>query len=82
MKTERVLLTSWDHSWQDKDCLDIDWPAVHKAVGKEAVYWLLSQKKSNCQLIVEKLDTQYRLIAEFYDRNCLVCFQLMREHDK
>ena len=75
MKTKRVELLNWMP--REGEMLDVDWPRVHQALGIEHTQWLLDQPHDRCQLMFEIADTQYRLVAEFYDEQILTLYHLM-----
>lgn len=74
MKTTRIDLVNWT-SFEDN--IDIDWPMVQRKVGKEKVEWLLKQPKDQCQLVVDKVLDDLKLVAEFYDNKLLIQYHLM-----
>lgn len=74
MKTTRIDLVNWT-SFEDN--IDIDWPMVQRKVGKEKVEWLLKQPKDQCQLVVDKVLNDLKLVAEFYDNKLLMQYHLM-----
>lgn len=74
MKTTRIDLVNWT-SFEDN--IDIDWPMVQRKVGKEKVEWLLKQPKDQCQLVVDKVLNDLKLVAEFYDNKLLIQYHLM-----
>lgn len=73
MKTERVELFRW---WSRDDVITVDWPKVHKEIGVEQVSWLLKQPKEECQLVVDKLNENFALVAEFYSDKKMVEYWL------
>lgn len=76
MKTKRINLFAWDEQ-HDTAYIEIDWPRVHRAVGTEQIQWLLDQPKTQCQLVVERVNNQCGLVAEFYHANTLTTYHLM-----
>ena len=71
---KRVILADWvSHDLY----LDIDWPAVHKKLGLEQIEWLLAQDPKDCQLILDKTDINFKLVAEFYNERVLMTYHLM-----
>lgn len=74
MKTKRIVLADWV---SNDLYLDIDWPAVHKKLGLEQIDWLLKQPPEKCQLVLDKSDINFKLVAEFYDEQLLVSYHLM-----
>lgn len=74
MKTKRVVLADWVST---DLYLDIDWPAVQRKLGVEQVDWLLRQSTSKCQLVLDKSDINFKLVAEFYDEQTLLTYLLM-----
>lgn len=74
MKTSRIVLADWI----SRDLyLDIDWPTVHRKLGLEQLDWLLKQPTENCQLVLDKSDINFKLVAEFYDERTLLTYHLM-----
>lgn len=71
---KRVKLFDW-HSYDAN--IDIDWPKVQQTIGQDHLYWLLKQPKEYCQLIVDKTDENFQLVAEFYNESTLVQYHLM-----
>lgn len=69
MKSDRVELLTWptDHN----ENFDISWPEVHRVVGIDRFKWLLDQDRTKCQIVLERKDSECRLVAEFYDRQTL-----------
>lgn len=76
MKTERIELYKW-YSNKQPDTIDINWPDVHKVVGREQMSWLLNQPQEKCQLVVDKINENFTLVAEFYSEQTLVAYHLM-----
>lgn len=74
MKTFRVELADWV---SNDLYIDIDWPSVQKKLGLEQVEWLLEQEPKKCQLVLDKSDINFKLIAEFYDEKTLLAYHLM-----
>jgi hypothetical protein len=74
MKAERIVLASWRSS---DLYLDIDWPKVHEQVGRDQLDWLLGQQTTQCQLILDKFQTDFKLVAEFYDAELFSRYHLM-----
>ena len=71
MMTKTKPITSWQ-SYNQKDYINgewnIDWPRVHRELGRECWDWLLEQeKKGRLYLIVEKQERRMRLSAVFKD---------------
>jgi hypothetical protein len=74
MKTERIVLADWT----SRDLyLDIDWPAVQKQLGVEQLDWLLKLPTDQCQLVLDKNDDNFKLVAEFYCGRTLMTYHLM-----
>ncbi len=69
MKTERISLYKW---YSKEDVIEVDWPDVHKSIGTDHLEWILKQPKDQCQLVVDKLNTNFELMAEFYNERVLV----------
>ena len=76
MKSSRFELYHW-HIHNGKDIIEVDWPKVHKTVGVDLINWINKQPKEKCQLVVDKLNDDFKLIAEFYDQQTLVAYHLM-----
>lgn len=74
MKAERIVLASWVSS---DSYMDIDWPRVHEQVGRDQLDWLLAQQTTQCQLILDKLQSDFKLVAEFYSAELLHRYRLM-----
>jgi hypothetical protein len=74
MKTKRVVLADWIG---DDLYLDIDWPTVHRKLGLEQIDWLLKQRPERLQLMLDKEDINFKLVAEFYDEQILLTYHLM-----
>ena len=74
MKTNRIRLATW---YSNNDIIDVDWPKVQKEVGKEQLEWLLKQSHSDCQIVVDKLNENFTLVAEFYNEKILTYYHLM-----
>lgn len=60
-----------------KDNIDIDWPSVHKAVGSDHIKWLEDQPLSTCQLVLEMVGNEFKLVAEFYNKTTAHTYMLM-----
>ena len=76
MKSSRFELYHW-HIRNGKDTIEVDWPKVHKSVGVDLINWINKQPKEKCQLVVDKLNEDFKLMAEFYDQQTLVAYHLM-----
>ena len=76
MKSSRFELYHW-RIHNGKDIIEVDWPKVHKTVGVDLINWINKQPKEKCQLVVDKLNDDFKLIAEFYDQQTLVSYHLM-----
>ena len=76
MKSSRFELYHW-RTYNGKDIIEVDWPKVHKTVGVDLINWINKQPKEKCQLVVDKLNDDFKLIAEFYDQQTLVAYHLM-----
>ena len=64
--------------WVSTDLyLDIDWPLVQQKLGLDQVEWLLKQDRNNCQLILDKSNINFKLVAEFYNPKTLMTYYLM-----
>ena len=74
MKTKRIRLYSWSDS---NDHIEIDWPKVHKTLGIDQTQWILNQPKTSCQLVVDKVNYNHTLVAEFYNEQALTTYHLM-----
>jgi len=74
MKTKRIVLAEWVST---DLYLDIDWPAVQQKLGLEQLDWLLRQQPSACQLVLDKSDVNFKLVAEFYSESALTTYHLM-----
>lgn len=57
--------------------ISIDWPMVHTAVGSEHIEWIKDQPLTKCQLVLEMLDNEYKLVAEFYNKKTANDYMLM-----
>lgn len=78
MKTDRIVLTSWDWSMDEAaNNLDIPWPIVQKDIGEDHLRWLLAQPKNQCQLVLDSSDRRLKLVAEFFDEKTLMTYHLM-----
>lgn len=66
MKSKRIPLLKWINTDQT---LDIDWPRLQQTLGQECVKWLNQQEQ--CQLVLEKQNHSYQLVAEFYNQKKL-----------
>jgi hypothetical protein len=75
MKTNRVELYRWLDS--EGENIEIDWPKVHKTIGLDHTNWLLKQPKDLCQIVLERSDIHWRLVAEFYSEHTLTHYHLM-----
>lgn len=73
MKTERIRLYKW---WSKEDTIQVDWPRVHKEVGSDQINWLLRQPEDRCQLVVDKWNENFELVAEFYNEKILTEYWL------
>lgn len=71
----RKTLYSWIED--PKDNIDIDWPTVHKAVGSDQIKWLEDQPLSTCQLMLEMVGNEFKLVAEFYNKTTAYSYMLM-----
>ena len=76
MKSRRFELYHW-RTRTGTDIIEVDWPKVHKTVGVDLINWINKQPKEKCQLVVDKLNDDFKLIAEFYDQQTLVAYHLM-----
>lgn len=76
MKSNSVELYNWRFK-NEPDTIEIDWPKVHKKVGTDLINWIIKQPKDKCQLVVDKVQQEYKLIAEFYDEHTLITYHLM-----
>jgi len=75
MKTSKINLTDWLP--EDSENIEINWPKIHKIIGLDQTKWLLDKDNTKCQIVLEKNDVYYRLVAEFYDRVTLTEYYLM-----
>jgi hypothetical protein len=71
----RKTLFSW--SEDPKDNIDIDWPLVHKEIGSDHIKWIEDQPRSTCQMVLELVDNQYKLVAEFYNKNTANLYMML-----
>lgn len=76
MKSRTVLISRWQDEFSD-EYIDIDWPKIQRHIGVDQVKWLLEQPSSKLQLVVEKTEDDFKLIAEFYDDQLLTFYHLM-----
>ena len=74
MKTKRIKLFTWEST---EDRIEIDWPRVQREIGRDHVEWLLAREPEHCQLFVDKIGNNFRLMAEFYNEQCLTMYHLM-----
>lgn len=74
MKNKAVELLKWLPT--EGENIEIDWPKVHKSIGLAQTQWLLTQPRSNCQIVLERRDMYCRLIAEFYNEQTLLNYHL------
>ena len=74
MKTNRIPLFNWEN--RVTDLIDIPWPKVHQTLGSDQVNWLLRQPQEHCQLVVDKLNEDLTLVAEFYNEGALINYHL------
>ncbi len=75
MKNKRIKLCDWVGS-RSTDSIDISWPKIRQIVGSSKIDWLLEQPQTKCQLVVDKLNEDLSLVAEFYDDATLVLYHL------
>ena len=76
MKTKRIDLIGWiDPS--SRDNIEIDWPMIHRMIGEDQVKWFLAHPITECQLVIDKVNDSFRLVAEFYDEKTLTMYHLM-----
>jgi hypothetical protein len=74
MKTDhRITLFKW-HS--KDEIIEVDWPKVHREVGSDQINWLLRQPSDQCQVVVDKFNENFTLVAEFYNKQILVDYYL------
>lgn len=66
MKSSKVELMSWQFN-SDFNENDIDWPRLHKMIGLDRTEWILKQSFNDCQMILERKDTEMAVVAEFYN---------------
>lgn len=66
MKNTKVILYQWATEYPE-EYIDIDWPAVHKEVGADAIDWIHKQEHKDVQLSLEFIPRGRRLIAEFFN---------------
>lgn len=64
-KTKQYDIISWE--FNPTEPLDIDWPAVHRKLGKDHLDWLLDKPHHKCQLMVNQNRNKLTLAVEFYD---------------
>lgn len=76
MKSKRFELYHWTSN-NGTEIIDVDWPKVQRAIGVEQVSWLLKQPRDKCQLVVDKINEDFKLVAEFYDEKTLLSYHLM-----
>jgi NADH:ubiquinone oxidoreductase subunit E len=62
---------------EPKDNIDIDWPNVHKAVGSDQIKWLEEQPLSTCQMVLEMVGNEVKLVAEFYNKTTANTYMLL-----
>jgi len=74
MKNNAVELYRWSPTVDD--VIEIDWPKVHKTIGLAQTQWLLAQHRADCQIVLERRDQCCRLLAEFYNDQTLLNYQL------
>lgn len=74
MKTKRIKLFAWE---SPEDRIEIDWPRVQREIGRDHVEWLLARNPEQCLLVVDKVGNKFRLMAEFYNEQCLTMYHLM-----
>lgn len=75
MKARRIELYSWDNL-NNADGIEIDWPNVQRTIGLDHLGWLLKQKETECQLVVDKINENCKLMAEFYSESTAVDYYL------
>ena len=76
MKIEfKRTLFKWTE--EPKDNIDIDWPNVHKAVGSDQIKWLEEQPLSTCQMVLEMVGNEVKLVAEFYNKTTANTYMLL-----
>lgn len=77
MKSKRIVLLEWEYTTDESaNYLDIDWPALQNKIGRTQTKWLLTQSKERCQLVLDRLGDNLKLVAEFYDPETLVEYHL------
>lgn len=76
MKSKRFELYHWSSN-NGTQIIDVDWPKVQQAIGLDHVEWLLKQPIEKCQLVVDKIDEDFKLVAEIYDEKTLLSYHLM-----
>ena len=79
MQNTKVVLYEWprSHSSDNTDLLSIDWPTIHKSCGLDHIKWIEEQNNEQCQLSLEILNGQRRLIVEFFDKTLERTYHLM-----
>jgi hypothetical protein len=75
MKNKRIKLCDWVGG-RSTDKIDINWSKIRQIVGSAKIDWLLEQPHTKCQLVVDKLNEDLSLVAEFYDDATLVLYHL------
>lgn len=75
MKTKRITLSTWEEYYESEN-IDVDWPKIQREIGQDHLEWLLSRPHEQAQLLVERSNKGYTLIAEFYDERTIVDYHL------
>jgi hypothetical protein len=52
-------------------------PNVHKAVGSDQIKWLEEQPLSTCQMVLEMVGNEVKLVAEFYNKTTANTYMLL-----
>jgi hypothetical protein len=73
MKHSKIQLFDWISNSEN---VELDWPKIQRELGVDHLEWLLKLPKNDCQLVVEKHDENYALVAEFYDTRLEVEYHL------
>ena len=66
MKSKKIELLSWTQS-PDFNDTDIDWPKLHKMIGLDRTKWILEQDYSDCQMVLERKQSEMTVVAEFFN---------------
>jgi hypothetical protein len=75
MKTRKIHLAFWEETYESEN-IDVDWPRIQRELGQDHLEWLLSLPHERGQLMVERSNGRYNLVAEFYDDVTAVDYHL------